>query len=268
MIFAHITDTHVNKPGHNPLFGMDAAAKLREVFAKLGQQAQKPSFVVITGDLTHDGDADDYRFLRVLLQEEGDKLGVPVHVALGNHDSRPGFREGYLGEAPSEQAYYYAVNEQGLRLIVLNTQLPGSHDGAVDEEQLGWLRAQLAEPAPLGTVIALHHPVVATPSEQMDRHLLLEPERLQAAIEGSDVIGLLAGHIHFNSVGLFAGVPCFAGTGSSFGIDPSSRGTMRFIDSSGYNLVLVKDGRLISHPIAMPGEQKILFEYEEERVHA
>ena len=91
------------------------------------------------------------------------KLGVPLYLALGNHDSRPYFREGYLEEEPTEESYYYSVMESGLRLIVLNTQVPGSNEGHLDEERLEW-RGRLSPLLPEGSIIVLHHPVVPTPS--------------------------------------------------------------------------------------------------------
>ncbi|QAY67230.1 metallophosphoesterase [Paenibacillus protaetiae] len=270
LYFAHLTDTHINKPGHNPMFNLNMTDKLRQAFEQLGKLAEKPAFVVISGDLTQDGDTDDYRHLRAVLDEESEKLGVPVHVGLGNHDSRPAFREGYLGEAPSEASYYYSVNEQGLRLIVLNTQVPGTHDGRLDEEQLEWLRGELSTPAPLGSIIVLHHPVLPTMTDAMDTHLLANPEALGEVIEGTDVIGLLSGHIHFNSIGLFHGVPSAAITGVAFGLDPTDHNGMRFIDNSGYNLVLVKQGKMIATPAYIPGEQPVVFEmsYEAMKAHA
>lgn len=266
--FAHLTDLHVNAPGNHPLFGMDMTRKVREVFAQLARLKRKPSFVVVSGDLTQDGQTDDYRHLRRLLDEEGGKLGVPVYVALGNHDSRPCFREGYLQEEPSEQSYYYSAMEEGLRLVVLNTQVPGTHAGSLDLEQLNWLRATLAEPAPLGTVVVLHHPVTPTPTALMDDHLLDNPDDLADAIAGSDVIGLLSGHIHFHSIGLFHGIPSAAASGVAFGLEPTSPDSMMFIDNSSYNLVLVKEGRMMVHPMAMPGKQRIIYEYKLAAGHA
>lgn len=261
VFFAHLTDTHINVPGKNPLFEMDATKKLREMFAELGKLSQKPAFVVISGDLTQDGDVEDYRHLRNVLDEEKTKLGVPVYVALGNHDSRPFFREGYLQEQPSEESYYYSVMEGGLRLVVLNTQVPGSHGGRLDEEQLEWLRGVLATPAPNGTIVVHHHPVVPTMTMTMDSHLLDNPGDLAAAIEGSDVIGLLSGHIHCNNIGIFQGVPSASATGVAFGIEPTSNDVMKFIDNSGYNLVLVKNGQMVVHPMPMAGDQRIVFEW-------
>ncbi|WP_284237158.1 metallophosphoesterase family protein [Paenibacillus glycanilyticus] len=261
IMFAHLTDTHVNVPGKTPLFSIDGGAKLRAAFADIGKLSDKPAFVVISGDLTQDGDVEDYKFLRQLIEEEQAKLGVPVYVALGNHDSRPFFREGYLNEEPSEESYHYSFTHQGLRVVMLNTQIPGKHDGRLDEEQLAWLRNELEIPAPAGTVVVLHHPVVSTPSDLMDSHLLENPEDLGQVIAGTDVIGLLSGHIHFNSIGLFHNIPSAAGTGVAFGLDPTSNDSMKFIDNSGYNLVLVKNGQMIVTPMAMPGENKVVYEF-------
>jgi Icc protein len=268
IFFAHLTDTHINVPGKNPLFEMDATKKLRETFAELGKLSQKPAFVVISGDLTQDGDVEDYRHLRIVLDEEKAKLGVPVYVALGNHDSRPFFREGYLQELPSEESYYYSVMEDGLRIVVLNTQVPGIHGGRLDEEQLNWLRDLLVTPAPNGTIIVHHHPVVPTMTPMMDSHLLDNPQDLAAAIEGTDVIGLLSGHIHCNNIGIFQGVPSAAATGVAFGIEPTSNDSMKFIDNSGYNLVLVKNGQMVVHPMPMAGDQRIVYEWKIDAAHA
>ncbi|OIB01165.1 hypothetical protein AK95_27350 [Paenibacillus sp. LC231] len=268
VFFVHMTDTHINIPGKNPLFKIDASQKLRDVFTELEKLERKPDFVVISGDLTQDGNVEDYSYLRLLLEEEMSKLGVPLYLALGNHDSRPYFREGYLEEEPTEESYYYSVMESGLRLIVLNTQVPGLNEGHLDEEQLEWLRETLSTPAPKGSIIVLHHPVVPTPTALMDSHLLCNPQDLADAIAGSDVIGLLSGHIHVNNIGLFEGIPSAAATGVAFGIEPTAAHSMKFIDNSGYNLVLVKDGRMIVHPMAMPGEQRLVFEWKMEMEQA
>ncbi|MFF2482711.1 metallophosphoesterase family protein [Paenibacillus sp. NPDC058071] len=268
ILFAHLTDTHINVTGKNPLFQMDMTKKLRELFAELGKLSRKPDFVVISGDLTQDGDTEDYRHLRSVLDEEKSKLGVPVYVALGNHDTRSYFREGYLQEEPTEESYYYSVTEKGLRLVVLNTQVPGQHGGRLDEEQLEWLRKELATPATGGTIIVHHHPVVPTITPLMDSHLLDNPQDLAAAIEGTDVIGLLSGHIHCNNISLFHGVPSAAATGVAFGIEPTSNDSMKFVDNSGYNLVLVKEGQMIVHPMAMAGSQQVVFEWKMDAAQA
>lgn len=261
--FAHLTDIHVNAPEkNNPLFGIDMTGKLRAAFADLAGLKTKPAFVLISGDLTQDGDLEDYKHLRTVLDEESAKLGVPVHVGLGNHDFRSPFRQGFLGEEPSEENYYYTFTHEGLRIVMLSTQIPGSHDGKVNEDQLKWLEGVLSEPAPQGTIVVLHHPITATPSALMDSHLLLNIEELAAVLKDRDVIGVLSGHIHFHNIGSLHGIPCAAATGVAFGLDSTSASTMRFLDNSGYNLAAVKNGKLAIQPRYLPGEHRMLFEWD------
>lgn len=260
--FVHLTDIHISKPGKKPFFGLEMSDKLKAVWTEIGKFRTKPAFIVISGDLTHDGDVDDYRHLKDLLADAERSLGVRIHVALGNHDFRQPFREGYLEEAPSEASYYYSFMENGLRVVVLNTQVMGSHLGRVDEEQLAWLDRLLSQAAPSGTILVHHHPVVLTPTAMMDGHLLENAEDLARVIEGRDVIGLLSGHIHFHNIGTWHGIPCASADGVAFGLDPVSPEVMRFVDRSGYNLVTVKGGQMIVHPMTMPGEQRLLGEFD------
>ncbi|MBB6730610.1 metallophosphoesterase family protein [Cohnella zeiphila] len=263
IFFVQLSDIHVNAPEkNNPMFGVDMSAKLRAAFAEIRSMRTKPAFVLISGDLTQDGDADDYRHLRRLIDEEAERTGVPVHVGLGNHDSRPAFREGYLGEEPSEESYYYSFLEKSLRVVMLNSQIEGSHDGEIDAKQLAWLRDTLSEPAPEGTIVVLHHPVTATPNAMMDGHLLRNPADLKDAVHGQGVIGMLSGHIHFHNIGSLVGIPCAAATGVAFGLDSTSPNTMRFLDNSGYNLVTVSGGHMAVQPRMLPGEQRLLYEWD------
>jgi 3',5'-cyclic-AMP phosphodiesterase len=268
IFFVHLTDIHISMPDKKPLFGLEMSDRLKAVFAEIRGLRTKPAFVVISGDLTHDGNLEDYRFLKKLLDEEEQALGIPIHVALGNHDFREPFREGFLGEAPSDESYYYSFMEQGLRVIMLNTQVPGTHEGRLDDLQLAWLDDLLSEPAPCGTIIVHHHPVVWTPTIMMDDHLLQNPQDLAQVLEGRDVIGLLSGHIHYHNIGTLSGIPCAAADGVAFGLDPWSPDSMRFIDRSGFNHVIVKNGQMIIQSMQLPGEQRLLYEWNPSKVHS
>ncbi|HYP72649.1 MAG TPA: phosphodiesterase, partial [Microbacterium sp.] len=70
-----------------------------------------------------------------------------------------------------------------------------------------WLRGVLAEPAPLGTIVALHHPPLPSHIPFFDILELRNQSGLAAAIAGTDVRGILAGHLHYSTSGTFAGVP-------------------------------------------------------------
>ena len=95
----------------------------------------------------------------------------------------------------------------GLRLIALDTSVPGWHHGDLDAGQLSWLGEILSEPAPHGTLLAMHHPPLPSHLPLFDILELRHQDELAAVIRDTDVRGILAGHLHYSSHGTFAGVP-------------------------------------------------------------
>lgn len=259
--FIHITDTHIKAPSNKPFLNLNPEAKLRSIFAAVKQLSVQPICFVISGDLTHEGVLEDYEHYKTVIAEEAAAFDVPVLVALGNHDHRAPFREGYLGEAADESPYHYSQWFGDLRIIVLDSKLPGKTEGFLDEAQLAWLKGELATPAAAGTVIVVHHPPAPNSHPLLVDHGLTNADQLAAAITGSDVIGILSGHIHFNSLSLFHGVLCAAGMGAAFNLDPTTPSSMRFIDSAGFNLVMVEDRKLVVQPMPMPGEQTEVYHW-------
>ncbi|MBN9053691.1 MAG: metallophosphoesterase, partial [Rhizobiales bacterium] len=83
--------------------------------------------------------ADYERFLSLIrpLRE----FGVPVHLAMGNHDDRATFRHHLLpGEHGHPAAPVDRVDElNGLRIVTLDTTVPGFHHGEVTAAQREWL---------------------------------------------------------------------------------------------------------------------------------
>jgi 3',5'-cyclic AMP phosphodiesterase CpdA len=95
----------------------------------------------------------------------------------------------------------------GLRLVALDSSVPGWHHGDLDDGQLTWLREVLADPAPLGTLLALHHPPLPSHIPFFDILELRHQNELAAVLEGTDVRAILAGHLHYSTSGTFAGIP-------------------------------------------------------------
>ncbi len=258
MQIIHFTDTHIQAPESKPFMGLDTTRKFREAVALLRQMKAEPACFIISGDLCHEGNAGDYRHLRALLDEELGSFGVPVLVGLGNHDHRTPFRQGFLDQADGdlEQPYYYATLIGDLRVIMLNSQQPKQVAGFLDEAQLSWLKSELAQPAPGGNLIVLHHPPITTPHPLLQQdHLLTNPEALSEAIEGHEVLGILSGHIHFNSLGTLNGVLSAAGTGVAFGLEATTPDGMRFLDNCGFNIIAVREGQMMVQPVVLPGPQ-------------
>ncbi len=206
-----LTDLHLVADGDEPPGGVDTAAVLEEALRALEEAAIRPAALVLTGDLTEHGRPAEYRRLRAIVEPAAARLGaVPVYVA-GNHDDRAALREHLLDEPPSAEPLDHAVRVGDLRILVLDSTVPGHPHGELLPEQLSWLRAELAEPAPAGTVIALHHPPLPSAAPLAAAIRLLHREDLADAVAGTDVRLVLAGHTHVVSAGTLGAVPVWTG---------------------------------------------------------
>ncbi|MDF2046855.1 phosphodiesterase [Microbacterium sp. Kw_RZR3] len=218
-VILHLSDTHLL--GGDRLLGerYDTAANLRRTLDAAEATGVRPDAVVFTGDLTDLGEPEAYRALRAAVEPWAERLGAPVVWVAGNHDERPALRAGLLDGEPSLEPVTGVWDLDGLRIIALDSTVPGWHHGDLDAEQLEWLRGELATPAPLGTILALHHPPLPTHIPFFDILELRDQPRLAAAIAGSDVRTILAGHLHYSTSGTFAGVPVSVAAASCYTMD-------------------------------------------------
>ncbi|MFV9425033.1 phosphodiesterase [Microbacterium sp. S1037] len=218
-VILHLSDTHLL--GGDRLLGerYDTAANLRRTLDAAEATGVRPDAVVFTGDLTDLGEPEAYRALRAAVEPWAERLGAPVIWVAGNHDERPALRAGLLDGEPSLDPVTGVWDLDGLRIIALDSTVPGWHHGDLDAAQLEWLREELATPAPLGTILALHHPPLPTHIPFFDILELRDQPRLAAAIAGSDVRAILAGHLHYSTSGTFAGVPVSVAAASCYTMD-------------------------------------------------
>jgi 3',5'-cyclic AMP phosphodiesterase CpdA len=203
----HLSDTHL-LAGNRPLGGrFDTAGNLAQTLSAVERTGVRPDAIVFTGDLTDLGEPDAYAQLRDVVEPFARRLDAPVVWVAGNHDERPALRSVLLGAAPTQEPVTGVWHLNGLRLIALDTTVPGWHHGDLDDAQLEWLRAELSTPAPHGTIVALHHPPLPSHVPLFDILELRRQDELAAVLAGSDVRVILAGHLHYSTSGTFAGVP-------------------------------------------------------------
>ena len=203
----HLSDTHL-LAGDRRLGGAyDSTGGAAAALAAIERTGIRPDALVVTGDLTDLGEPDAYRRLRELVEPVAERLGTPVVWVAGNHDERLAMREGLFDEPGSLEPITAVHDLDGLRLIVLDSTVPGWHHGEIDAAQREWLRGVLAEPAPLGTLLALHHPPLPSHIPFFDILELRDQDAFAEIIGGTDVRGILAGHLHYSTNGTFAGIP-------------------------------------------------------------
>ncbi|WP_309101961.1 phosphodiesterase [Microbacterium sp.] len=206
-VIIHASDPHFLAGGAHLAGRYDVESNFARTLDAIRAVHDAPAAIVITGDLTDLGEPEAYRRLREAVEPVAAELGAVVVWVAGNHDERPALREGLLDLPPTLEPVTGVWDLDGLRLIALDTSVPGWHHGDLDEAQLSWLSEQLEHPAPLGTLLAMHHPPLPSHLPLFDILELQHQDELAAVIRGSDVRGILAGHLHYSSSGTFAGVP-------------------------------------------------------------
>jgi len=265
----HISDTHF-VGGAGLLHGkVDSDANLKRLFRDFAKTQARPEAIVFTGDLADTGDADAYRRLRALVEPAAAEIGAKVIWVMGNHDTRTPFRKELLDSEAGEQSVDMVHDVNGLRVIALDSTVPGSHHGEISDEQYAWLGDILATPAPDGTVIALHHPPVPSLVEPISFVELRDQARFGEAIRGTDVRAVIGGHLHFNTFSDIGGVPVSVASATCYTQDLNiEAGAMRGQNGAqGFNLVHFYADRVM-HTVVPIGEFSTVYSITSEQMRA
>jgi 3',5'-cyclic AMP phosphodiesterase CpdA len=248
MLIAQISDTHLTPPGKLAYGRVDTAQKLRACVAELRQLDPQPDLIVHTGDLANLGLAEEYAHLKEVLAP----LQAPVLAVPGNHDEREAMRaalapEGYL---PAEGFLHYAVTHGPLRIVGLDTVVPGQGGGALCGERLAWLDAILAAQPGVPTLILMHHPPFPTGIVHMDeigldgRDAFADIVRRHAQVQA-----ILCGHVHRVIHAAVGGRPAMIGPSPAHhvALDLRPQGPSAFkLEPPGYMLHRWDGARLVS----------------------
>src|SRR5260370_7551198 len=145
MLIAQISDMHSKAEGELLYGRIDTAGFLERAVAHVGALDPPPDVVLATGDLVEGGKSEEYVRLRRLLAP----LALLVHLIPGNHDARDALREVFADHAylPRTGFLHYTIETLPVRLIALDTLVPGKGYGALCRERLDWLEARLAATA-------------------------------------------------------------------------------------------------------------------------
>jgi Icc protein len=203
----HFSDTHLIS-GDGELYNdVNADKHLRQIFTELEASNARPEAMIFTGDIADVGELDAYHKIRSIVEPVAERLGAKIIWAMGNHDNRENFRTGLMGIPASAAPIHETHNINGLRIITIDTSVPGHHYGEIDGDQLQWLANELKTPAQDGTILALHHPPVPSVLDMAMTVELRDQYKLAEVIRGSDIRSIIAGHLHYSSTATFAGIP-------------------------------------------------------------
>ncbi len=207
MKFAVLTDLHI-VPREKRLYGLSPAQRLDLALASVAQ-IEKLAFLVITGDLAHNGDVASYELLRRSLG----RLDLPPSILLlGNHDSRSAFRS-VFPDAPMDAGGFVQGIHEGdeASIVTLDTLDEQARDGSGElcASRLSFLEQALADANPSKPVLLfLHHPPMPVGLPSMDAIALRSPAALRGVLNRTrkpDVI--FCGHVHRPVAGIWNGIP-------------------------------------------------------------
>jgi 3',5'-cyclic AMP phosphodiesterase CpdA len=204
-LLAQISDFHL---GERARHGVDPEGCLRAVVRALRRLPDLPDALLVSGDLAEHAKPKEYRLAAKVIG----KLGVPVHVLPGNHDDRATMREVLALPGDGDAPLDYAADLGPLRLVVVDSTIPGEDRGGFEPGQLERLDIELAA-SPKPAIVAMHHPPLTTGMADWDGVNLPVAERggLAAVIaRHPQVKTIVAGHLHRVAVSSLAGRPVLA----------------------------------------------------------
>ena len=209
--FVVFTDIHIGSKGREAL----ARAAVADI------NAMAPEFVVIPGDITEDGEPEQFRLVREIL----DGLASPYYVVPGNHDTvqrstREPFGEKFFAEAFGFEPADRVVELGDLQVALVDSTDPtpgpfpdwdiatariggeaaGVDSGALRPGQAETLAQRLDPTRP--AVLVQHHELHPFPGFPPVRFALREEdaEAELAALANHRLVGVIAGHTHRSAV--------------------------------------------------------------------
>ena len=233
MLIVQLTDPHICAAGAVSNQASPTNMLATRAFRAVAAMNPRPDAVLITGDLTENGLAAEYANFALLAR---DLSPLPVFVIPGNHDRRETLRAAlaHLPGVTADPAYVqYAVEDHPVRLIMVDTIVPGAAHGELRPEQRDWLDRTLAEAPRKPTLLAMHHAPFDCGITHMDKVRLRDADALAAILaRHRQVQRVVCGHHHRTMFTGFAGIVASVAPGMAHQIelrlDPGARGMWNF----------------------------------------
>jgi 3',5'-cyclic AMP phosphodiesterase CpdA len=243
-LLVQLSDPHIGATwdGPDPVAGLEAAV---DGVLALGAA---PDAVLVTGDLADHAADEEYAQVRAVLE----RIDAPAYVLPGNHDDRDALHRHFGVPGAGGEPVQYAVDLGPLRLVVLDTTIPGEDGGELDDERLAWLEGALEDGPEVPTVVAMHHPPFAIGIPPWDE-IALRPadrERLgEVLARHAQVERVVAGHVHRAIATELGGrsVMTVPSTYVQGLLDFSATELALSEDLPGFAVHALVDGRLVSH---------------------
>lgn len=207
-----MTDCHILPPGET-IFESDPAARLAAAIEDINRNHRDAALCVLTGDLTHHGDAAAYAVLAELLSA----LRVPWHLVPGNHDDREAMKAAFPDLAQDRNGFLQSVRPTASGLLLfLDTVQPGIHSGVYCRQRLDWLSEILIAAGSSPVYLFMHHPPMRIAMPRLDQYRLTDHAELGRVLaRHPNIRHIFCGHVHRPVSGSWQGIPFSALPGTN-----------------------------------------------------
>ena len=255
MKFIHLTDLHL-VDREKQLHDLDPAKRFSLCIDSINQYHSDAECCVVTGDLADRGDEDAYRFLAEQLQ----RLNMPCHLIIGNHDHRLRFRE-FFPDTPLDAGGFvqYTVETTAGVFLLLDTVKPGTHAGEYCLQRQDWLRTTLAQHADQPVFLFMHHPPFDLHLPSIDRIGLAEQQAFADVVSAhSNIRHIFFGHAHRPISGNWRGISMSSlrGTNHQIVLDFHVEETIYIDEPPEYSIVFVSADQIVVHTHSYTSQSK------------
>ncbi len=238
VLLVQLSDSHLFADADVTLLGMNTRDSLQRVIDLVREQQPPVDLVLATGDLSQDGTLASYQQFRDMTAP----MGAPARWLPGNHDEPQ-----IMADAAVHSDLLEPVVDVGnWRVTLLDSAVPGSVPGYLQDQQLQLLVQALSEAPNRHHLVCLHHHPVSIGCAWMERIGLRNPDALFAVLDRfPQVKAVLWGHVHQEIDGERNGVRLLASPSTCIQFAPGSEDFQVSDQAPGYRwLRLHADGRL------------------------
>jgi Icc protein len=238
VLLVQLSDSHLFAEAQGTLLGMNTRESLQKVIELVLAQQPRVDLMIASGDLSQDGTLESYQQFREMTRQ----IDAPARWIPGNHDE-PHF----MAKAATQSQLLEPVVDIGTwRITLLDSAVPGSVPGYLQDEQLQLLARSLSEAPERHHLVCFHHHPVPIGCAWMEPIGLCNPEALFAVLDRfPQVRAVLWGHVHQEIDQQRNGVRLLASPSTCIQFEPGSEDFKVDDLAPGYRwLRLLPDGQL------------------------
>lgn len=189
VLLVQISDSHLFAEADGRLLGMDTRDSLERVIDLVLAEQPHIDLMVASGDISQDGTEESYQRFR----DMSARLPAITRWFAGNHDEPLGM----LAACSNSDLLEPIIDVGAWRVTLLDSSVPGSVPGYLEDAQLQLLARSLSEAPERHHLVSFHHHPVSIGCQWMEPIGLRNPDALFAVLERfPQVRAVLWGHVH------------------------------------------------------------------------